>query len=347
MFKKAVKTEAKLRLAIAGPAGSGKTYTALSIATHLGGPIAVIDTEHGSASKYADLFDFDVAEMHAPYHPDKYLRAIKEAADAGYKVIILDSMSHAWNGEGGLLELADEAAKAMKTQNSFAAWKSITPIQNRLVEGVVSAPLHLIATMRSKTEYVQERDDRGKNTVRKVGMAPVQREGFEYEFDVFLDMDIEHNAIVSKTRCAALDGKVINKPAKQLADVLRTWLGTNPAPAPAAQTTPAPVEQPTHRNPAPAPKAEPEVDFRSEPELMTKAQRGMMHAIGSQLFGDNWDMARHDLVKEVTGGRTSASSEVLKSEAKVLLDKLAASVRASMTPEDAAEFLANTKKAAA
>jgi len=109
----------------------------------------------------------------------------------------------------------------------------------------------------------------------------------------------------------------------------------------------APVEQPAHRNPAPAPKAEPEVDFRSEPELMTKAQRGMMHAIGSQLFGDNWDMARHDLVKEVTGGRTSASSEVLKSEAKVLLDKLAASVRASMTPEDAAEFLANTKKAAA
>jgi len=187
--------------------------------------------------------------------------------------------------------------------------------------------------------------------VRKVGMAPVQREGFEYEFDVFLDMDIEHNAIVSKTRCAALDGKVINKPAKQLADVLRTWLGTNPAPVVVAQLAPAaaaPVEQPTHRTaPAPALKAEPEVDFRSEPELMTKAQRGMMHAIGSQLFGDNWDMARHDLVKEVTGGRTTSSSEVLKAEAKVLLDKLAASVRASMTPEDAAEFLANTKKAAA
>lgn len=351
MFKKAVKTEAKLRLAIAGPAGSGKTYTALSIATHLGGPIAVIDTEHGSASKYADLFDFDVAEMHALYHPDKYLRAIKEAAEAGYKVIILDSMSHAWNGEGGLLELADEAAKAMKTQNSFAAWKSITPIQNRLVEGVVSAPLHLIATMRSKTEYVQEKDDRGRNTVRKVGMAPVQREGFEYEFDVFLDMDVEHNAIVSKTRCAALDGKVINKPAKQIADTLRTWLGTNPAPVVVAQPAAAPVEQPTHRTaPAPALKATPDgavdVDFRSEPELMTKAQRGMMHAIGSQLFGDDWDMTRHDLVKEVTGGRTTSSSEVLKAEAKVLLDKLAASVRATMTPEDAAEFLANTKKAA-
>jgi hypothetical protein len=122
---------------------------------------------------------------------------------------------------------------------------------------------------------------------------------------------------------------------------------TAPATNGKAPAAPAPVEQPAHRNAPAAPKAEPEVDFRSEPELMTKAQRGMMHAIGSQLFGDNWDMARHDLVKEVTGGRTSASSEVLKSEAKVLLDKLAASVRASMTPEDAAEFLANTKKAAA
>ncbi len=311
MFKKAVKTEAKLRLAIAGPAGSGKTYTALSIATHLGGPIAVIDTEHGSASKYADLFDFDVAEMHAPYHPDKYLRAIKEAAEAGYKVIILDSMSHAWNGEGGLLELADEAAKAMKTQNSFAAWKSITPIQNRLVEGVVGAPLHLIATMRSKTEYVQEKDDRGKNTVRKVGMAPVQREGFEYEFDVFLDMDIDHNAIVSKTRCAALDGKVINKPAKQIADTLRTWLGTNPAPVVVAQTTPAP-----------ALKAEPEV------QTIAEQQRRQFMMLGTSLYGSEaWVDKRPALIEWVTGGRSKHTNDMTTEEASKLIDKIAEKLR--------------------
>jgi len=246
MFKKAVKTEAKLRLAIAGPAGSGKTYTALSIATHLGGPIAVIDTEHGSASKYADLFDFDVAEMHAPYHPDKYLRAIKEAADAGYKVIILDSMSHAWNGEGGLLELADEAAKAMKTQNSFAAWKSITPIQNRLVEGVVSAPLHLIATMRSKMDYVLETDKNGKTSPKKVGMAPEQRNDMPYEFDVVLDMNVENSANVTKTRCSALAGEFIEKPGRKLADTLVKWLSGAPAPTPAnnhAVAIPAPVDE--------------------------------------------------------------------------------------------------------
>lgn len=325
MFKKAVKTEAKLRLAIAGPAGSGKTYTALSIATHLGGPIAVIDTEHGSASKYADLFDFDVAEMHAPYHPDKYLRAIKEAAEAGYKVIILDSMSHAWNGEGGLLELADEAAKAMKTQNSFAAWKSITPIQNRLVEGVVSAPLHLIATMRSKTEYVQERDDRGKNTVRKVGMAPVQREGFEYEFDVFLDVDLEHNAIVSKTRCAVLDGKVINKPGKQLAEILKVWLGTGPAPV-------AVTKFETPASPAAAP--EPEVDFRAEPEeeakptRITDKQRRQFMMMGISLYGaDGWDDKRPKLIEWVTKNRSKHTNDMTTEEAQKLIDGLAEKVR--------------------
>ena len=324
MFKKAVKTEAKLRLAIAGPAGSGKTYTALSIATHLGGPIAVIDTEHGSASKYADLFDFDVAEMHAPYHPDKYLRAIKEAAEAGYKVIILDSMSHAWNGEGGLLELADEAAKAMKTQNSFAAWKSITPIQNRLVEGVVSAPLHLIATMRSKTEYVQERDDRGRNTVRKVGMAPVQREGFEYEFDVFLDVDLEHNAIVSKTRCAVLDGKVINKPGKQLAEILKNWLGTGPAPV-------AVTKFETPASPAAAP--EPEVDFRAEeeeakPTRITDKQRRQFMMMGISLYGaDGWDDKRPKLIEWVTKNRSKHTNDMTTEEAQKLIDGLAEKVR--------------------
>lgn len=234
MFKKAVKESAKLRLAIAGPSGSGKTYSALAIATAFGGSVAVVDTEHGSASKYADLFDFDVAEMHAPYHPDKYVKAIHDAAEAGYNVIILDGMSHAWNGTGGLLELVEEAAKRMKNPNTYAAWKDVTPIQNRLIEAIVSAPIHLIATMRSKQDYVQSRDEKsGYTTIRKVGMAPVQREGFEYEFDVFFDMDIDNNAIVTKTRCSALTGKVIPQPGAQVAKTLMAWLSTDPtSPAP-------------------------------------------------------------------------------------------------------------------
>lgn len=235
LFKQAVKHDAKLRLAIAGPSGSGKTYSALAIATALGGPVAFVDTEHGSASKYADVFAFDVAEMHAPYHPDKFIEAIRQAAEAGYRVIILDSMTHAWNGEGGLLELVEQATKRQKTPNSYTAWHDVTPIQNRLIEAIVMANIHIIATMRSKQEYVQEKDNNGRSTIRKVGMAPIQRDGFEYEFDVFFDMDVDNNAVVSKTRCSALTGKVIAQPGAQVAKILKDWLGGAPAPEPKKQ----------------------------------------------------------------------------------------------------------------
>jgi len=225
-FQKAVKHEAKLRLAIAGPAGSGKTYTALAIATALanGGKIALVDTEHGSASKYADLFDFDVLEMTPPFHPKRFVEAISDAGREGYSVIILDSLTHAWSGQGGLLEIVDSIAARMKTSNTFAAWKDATPIQNALVEGIVAAPLHVIATMRSKQEYVLSQDDRGKSTPRKVGMAPQQRDGFEYEFDVFIDMDIDNTGIVQKTRCPELTGKVFKRPGADVAGILLTWL---------------------------------------------------------------------------------------------------------------------------
>ncbi len=236
MFHKAVKHEAKLRLAIAGPSGSGKTYTALAVGTALG-KTAVVDTEHGSASKYADLFDFDVVNFDAPFHPDRFVESIEAAAAAGYEVLVIDSLSHAWNGAGGLLEIVDQIAKRMKTSNSFAAWKDATPIQNRLIDGIVSAPIHIISTMRSKQEYILEQVDRGNGrsvTVpKKVGMAPIQRDSMEYEFDVYLDMDIENNAIVQKTRCPALTGTVIARPGLDLAATLREWLhGEAPPPAP-------------------------------------------------------------------------------------------------------------------
>ena len=233
MFKKAIKHESKLRLAIAGPSGSGKTYSALAIGTELGGNVALVDTEHGSASKYADLFAFDVLEMEAPFHPDRFIEAIEAAGQAGYDVLIIDSLSHAWNGTGGLLELVDQFAKRMKSSNTFAAWKDATPIQNRLIEAIVGAKLHIIATMRSKQEYVIEQVQRGDRTIsvpKKIGMAPVQRDSMEYEFDVYLDMDIENSAIVQKTRCSALSGQVISKPGKPLADTLKTWLSGTPQP---------------------------------------------------------------------------------------------------------------------
>jgi hypothetical protein len=225
MFQKAIKHEAKLRLAIAGPAGSGKTYTALTIAQSLanGGKIAVVDTEHGSASKYADLFSFDVDEMDPPYHPDRFVDAIREAAEAGYSVIVLDSLSHAWNGTGGLLEIVDQIAARSTIKNTFIAWKEGTPIQNRLIETMLQADLHIIATIRQKQDYVLEQDG-GKQKPVKVGLAAVQREGFEYEFDVVMNMDIDNVGVIVKTRCSALNGGVYRKPGKEVAGILSEWL---------------------------------------------------------------------------------------------------------------------------
>lgn len=229
-FHKATKTEAKLRMALIGPSGSGKTYTALALATALvsGGKIAVIDTERGSASKYADLFTFDTLEL-AEFHPQLYIDAIKAAQAGGYDVLIVDSMTHAWAGSGGILELHDIATKRQKSQNSWTAWRDVTPLHNQLVDAIVQADLHVIATMRSKMEYIQTKDGDGKAIVQKVGMAAIQRDGLEYEFDIVADMDLQNNAAISKTRCPELVGAVINKPGAELADVIRVWLGGVPA----------------------------------------------------------------------------------------------------------------------
>jgi AAA domain len=224
-FTKATKKQSKLRMALVGPAGSGKTYTALSIAKGLGQRVALIDTERGSASKYSGKggFEFDVLELES-FAPDRYIEGIGAASQAGYDVLVIDSLSHAWAGKDGLLEFVDKVAARMKTANSFAAWREATPLHNKLVDAILSAPLHLIVTMRAKTEYVQEKDERGKTTIRKVGMQPVQRDGLEFEFDVVADLDQDNAFIVSKTRCSALSGAVITKAGADVAKTLAAWL---------------------------------------------------------------------------------------------------------------------------
>jgi len=230
-FRKAVKSQAKARIGIIGPSGCGKTYTALLLAKELGNRIAVIDTEHGSASKYADEFDFDVLEL-TKFHPQLYIDGIKAAAQAGYDVLIIDSLSHAWAGTEGALELADKNA-AKYGGNRFAAWRDVTPLHNKLIEAMLSYPGHLIATLRSKMEYIQTVDDKGKTVIKKVGMQPIQRDGMEYEFDIVADMDLDHNFVVTKTRCRALDGLIVQKPGKDVADMIKAWLSDG---APAATT---------------------------------------------------------------------------------------------------------------
>ncbi len=254
-FQKATKKSARLRMALIGVAGAGKTYTALSIASNLGKRIAVLDTERGSASKYSDLFEFDVMEPES-FAPKTYIDAIEAAAEAGYDVIILDSLSHAWAGKDGALELVDRAARRAQSNNNFGAWRDVTPQHNAMVDSIITAKIHVIATMRAKTEYVQEKDPKtGRTSVRKVGMAPVQRDGLEYEFDVVADIDSENNLVVGKTRCPAIAGAVFPKAGKEIALRLKNWLtdGGVAREAAAEMQKPAPKFE---KKAAPAPVAE-------------------------------------------------------------------------------------------
>ncbi len=224
-FRKAEKRKAKLRLAITGTAGSGKTYGALLIAQGLGGKIAMLDTENGSGDLYADKFDYDICPISAPYEIRKYLQGIKEAEDAGYDVLIIDSLSHAWAGEGGLLDQQSKIVESSKSGNSYVAWRKITPMQNKLVETILSSKCHIIATMRSKTDYIQVENDKGRSEIKKVGLAPVQREGMDYEFTTVFDLSASHTTTVSKDRTSLFDGQIFQL-SKETGEKLKTWLET-------------------------------------------------------------------------------------------------------------------------
>lgn len=219
-FIKATKAKAKLRMAITGPSGAGKTMTALRIASGLGGKIAVIDSEHLSASKYADKFDFDTCDLNGKTNPTQYIEAIREAEAAGYSVVIIDSMTHAWEATK---EFVDRKKAASNSGNGFTAWADGTKLWNSLQDAIQGSSVDVIATMRSKVDYSQEVEN-GKKVVKKLGMAPEVRDGTEFAYDVVLDMDCDHNGRVSKTRCDSLDGYFENKPGEKLGKTLREWL---------------------------------------------------------------------------------------------------------------------------
>lgn len=306
-FVRAVKTAAKLRMMIAGPSGSGKTFTALRIAKGLaqGKPIAVIDTEHGSASKYADLFEFDVVNMEPPFSPDRMIALIGEAQRAGYAVLVLDSTSHVWEGTGGVLDIVDEAAKRSKSGNTYTAWKEGTPAQNRFVDAIVQSNLHVIATARSKTDYVLV-DDRGRQVPKKVGMAPVQRAGFEYEFDIVLEMDAEHNGVITKSRAVALADAVYKKPGEDVAAQLVDWLQGAPAP---------------ERKPEPPAAPPPNGNGQGNGERVAVSAKTLkhLHAVGVKLYAGEWNEKRHTLVVAASKGNAESSKDLTEAEAQTLI----------------------------
>ena len=219
LIEKATVGQAKAKIAIVGIAGSGKTYTALTIARELGLRVLVIDTENKSSTKYADRFDFDVLNL-TEYKLTTYINALKYAETQGYDVVIVDSLSHAWVGPGGALDQVDQASG-----NKFTSgWKIVTPLHNQLVATILNYPIHLIATMRMKMDYILVLNEQGKQVPQKIGLGIVQRDGLEYEFDIVAEMSAEHHLTITKTRCFALDGFEASKPDGLLGQQVQSWL---------------------------------------------------------------------------------------------------------------------------
>lgn len=206
-IRKAERRKAKLRLGLAGPSGSGKTMSALKIAKGLGGSVCLIDTERGSGDLYANLYDYSVISLEPPFKPAVLVEAIASAEKAGFDTIIIDSLSHFWSDEGGILDQADKLQNSSK--NRFTVWADLTPQHRQLVNALLNSPKHIIGTMRSKQEYALETDDKGKTSVKKLGLAPVQRDGMEYEFTLFFDITQDHYAKTSKDRTNMFKDEVL------------------------------------------------------------------------------------------------------------------------------------------
>jgi hypothetical protein len=240
-FQKAQRIVKKARIGLCGAAGSGKTLSALKIASGLGPRIALVDTENNSSVLYGDRIDFDVLNIEPPFEIDKYIKAIHQAETAGYDVLILDSISHAWAGEGGLLDTQGKLADG--GMNSFTAWRKLTPQHNAFIEAMIRSKLHLIATMRSKMDYVVETNEKGKSVPKKVGLAPIQREGLDFEFDIVFDLDLNHNVQSTKDRSSLFDGRLVSKPDEKIGKQILEWLDRGQQPVPTA-TAPVATQTP-------------------------------------------------------------------------------------------------------
>ena len=220
MFTKAKRTGSYIKLAITGPSGSGKTYSALRLARGLSpnGKIAYIDTENESASLYSSTFDFDTVNVEAPYEINKLVNPIREALSQKYEVLIVDSATHFWNG---ILEYKDKLDK--RGGNSFANWNEANKHYDLFLRAILFSKIHVVVCMRSKMEYVLQENERGKQVPQKVGMAPIMRDGVEYEFTAVFDLDMHHQAQTSKDRTNLFGDRIFQITENTGALIMR-WL---------------------------------------------------------------------------------------------------------------------------
>jgi hypothetical protein len=236
-IRKARRSATKLRLLLEGPSGSGKTYGGLTVTKGLGCQhVIVIDTEQGSSDLYDSILPFDVIDLSPPFTPERYIEAIEAAEQAGADCIIIDSISHEWNGKGGCLELVDEIARAKFKGNTWSAYSEITPRHRAFIDRMLRSSAHVIATTRSKTETAQVNEG-GRTKVVKLGMKAETRDGVEYEFTTCLSLVHDgHFAVASKDRTGLFSGDpkpITVDTGKRLAD----WLaGGLPSPVASAPT---------------------------------------------------------------------------------------------------------------
>lgn len=259
-FKRASRQQVPLKIGITGPSGSGKTTAALHLTRGLVGPdapIAFLDTENGSASLYSHLTEFDVLDMNPPYQVAKFLAAITAATEAGYKALIIDSASAEWSEL-----LSEKEALDARGGNSFANWGSITKKHEDFLKAIRNAPIHLVVCLRAKQEHVQDKDSSGRTTVRKVGMAAVQREGMEYELTTVFDIAMDHNAKASKDRTGLFEGRLEPVTAATGRELL-AWLNGG------GVLAPVPEPAPTFEAPKPEPKTAGEVFAQMPPPEST------------------------------------------------------------------------------
>jgi hypothetical protein len=219
-LRKATRQQAKMRLGLSAVSGGGKTYSAILIAKGLVGDlskVAVIDTEHGSADLYAHLGDYNVLPLLAPFSPERYIEAIRACEKAGMEVIIIDSISHEWEGKGGCLEIVDSLG------GKYQDWAKVTPRHQNFLEAILHSSCHVITTVRRKQDYEMTKDNSGKVKVEKAGLKEVTREGFEYELTANLEIDMRHMANASKDRTGLFMGKPAFVPDESTGEMIREW----------------------------------------------------------------------------------------------------------------------------
>lgn len=219
-LRTAKRTYARIRIALQGPSGSGKTYSALQLAYGLcqdWTKICVIDTENGSADLYSHLGNYQVLQLSQPFTPERYVQALKVCEESGSEVIIIDSASHEWDGSGGILD-----EHGTMTGNSFTNWSKVTPRHNMFIQAILNSKSHIIATLRSKQDYVIN-EKNGRSVPEKVGLKAIQRDGTDYEFTIAFDIDTSHAAKCSKDRTEMFDSKPPLRIDSSTGQQIREW----------------------------------------------------------------------------------------------------------------------------